>query len=56
MNGFLSFGAITIEAEAEILGSRVRHAENVQDASLYLRSTDDAEVGCRVGGTSFCTY
>ena len=56
MNGFLSFGAITIEAEAEILGSRVRHAETVREVSLYLRSADDAEIECRVRGASFCTY
>ena len=53
---FLSFGAITIDAEAEILGSKARRAEAVQEASPYLRSADDAEVGCRARGTSFCTY
>ena len=56
MNGFLSFGAIMIETEADILGSKARHAEAVQEVSLYLRSADDAEVGCRVRGASFCTY
>ena len=53
---FRSFGAITIDAGAEIFGSRARHAEAVQEVSLYLRSADDAEVGCRARGTSFCTY
>ena len=51
-----SFGAITIDAGAEIFGSRARHAEAVQEVSLYLRSADDAEVGCRTRETSFCTY
>ena len=51
-----SFGAIMIDAEAEILDSKARRAEAVQEASPYLRSADDAEVGCRARGTSFCTY
>ena len=56
MNRFLSFGAIMMETEAAILGSKARHAENVQEASLYLCSADDAEIECRVRGASFCTY